>query len=204
MVQGKIPDAVLVRNSDHAAVLEIPRYTNLIHSEADAMVFTCTTDVVPTLYIVRVDQVSQNVLPHQLRQMEGSTFFPAIHRHEILEVLKNSPTVIAGHYMFEGNHYVWTLNTKNGIYSHNPVTWFNGANPEKGYESIELIKVDPATNVLVGSGSHIPSFVMDSDGKTLLAFIRKYYGDDSDSATNRLIDRWTERINEIQANSYLI
>lgn len=203
VVHGKVPDTVLVRESDHAAVLEVPRYTNLIYVDDKAMAFTCSNDGVPMFYIVKVSQVEQNVRPVGLKDLEGSTFFPSLNRREIVAELPELPTVLAGHYFLENNHFVWSLNLRNGIFNHYPISWFNDANPESGFESIELIRVDPTTNVLVGSGSHIPGFVMDADGKTLLAFIRRYRGDELDSATMRQIERWTARIQEISAQPYL-
>lgn len=204
ILQGKIPDTILVRNSDHAAVLEVPRYTQLVFANESMMAFACSADVVPTMYIVTTEQIDATFQATPLKQLEGATFFPAIHRREILSLIENCPPVLAGHYLFEGNFYVWSLNTKNGIFSHNPITWFNGSNPEFGYESIELILADPITGVLIGSGSHIPSFVMDSDGKTLLSFIRRYLDEDLDSVNEKLIERWTERLNSMNSGRYMI
>ncbi len=204
IVHGKVPDTMLVRESDHAAVLEVPRYTNLIFVNEDACAFTCTNDGVPMLYIVKRDQLDQRMQPVGLKDLEGSTFFPSFHRREILAALPDLPVILAGHYFLEDNHYVWSLNTKNGIFSHSPVSWFNDATPEKGFESIELIRTDPSTNVLIGSGSHIPNFVMDADGKTLLAFIRRYRGDELDIQNQRMIERWTDRLNQIQNQAYLV
>lgn len=203
VVHGKVPDTVLVRESDHAAVLEVPRYTNLIYVDNNAMAFTCSNDGVPMFYIVKVAQIERNVQPVGLKDLEGSTFFPSLHRREIVEALPELPSILAGHYFLEENHFVWSLNTKNGIFSHNPLSWFNDSRRETGFESIELIRTDPTTNVLIGSGSHIPSFVMDADGKTLLAFIRRYRDDQADSASTRLIERWTERLQEQVSGSYL-
>lgn len=203
VVHGSVPDTVLVRESDHAAVLEVPRYTNLIYVDETSCALTCSNDGVPTLYIVKMSQIEGNVKPVGLKDLEGSTYFPSLDRRRIVADLPSLPPVVAGHYFLEDDHYVWSLNTRTGEFNHNPVTWFNESMPEKGFESIELIRTDPTTNMLIGSGSHIPSFLMTADGTKLLAFVRGYRNDELDSNSVRLIDKWTERINKIPAKSYL-
>ena len=194
VVHGKVPDTVLVRESDHAAVLEVPRYTNLTYIDESAFALTCTNDGVPILYIVKVSQIEHNVKPVSLKDLEGSTYFPSLNRREIVADLPSLPTILAGHYFLEQNHYIWSLNTKTGEFNHNPLTWFNDSMPEKAFESIELIRTDPTTQVLIGSGSHIPSFVMNAEGTTLLAFIRRYRDEEIDESSMRLIEKWTERL----------
>lgn len=204
IVTGKVPDTVLVRESDHAAVLIVPRYTHLVHADAQACAFTCSNDGVPMFYIVKTSQIEHNVKPISLKELEGSTYFPCLHRREIIADLPGVPTVIAGHYFLEENHYVWSLNTKTGEFNHNPLNWFNDSVYEKGFESVELIRTDPTTNLLIGSGSHIPNFMMTADGTTLLSFLRRYRDEDVDSASIRLIDNWTERLRkQIKEKSYL-
>ena len=198
IIQGKVPDTVLVRESDHAAVLEVPRYTNLVFVDRHSMAFTITNDAVPTFYGVRISQVEHNVEPVSLKKLEGSTYFPSIHRREIISDLPGLPTILAGHYYFENNHFVWILNTKTGVFVHNPMVWFNDSIPEKGFESIELIRTDPTTQVLIGSGSHIPNFVMNIEGNELLAFLRRYHDDEPDAQCMRLIVRWTERLQRLE------
>ena len=194
IVEGKIPDTVLVRDSDYAAVLEVPRYTNLIFANRGTMVFTCTNDSVPVLYIVQRDQVENRLDPISMKKLEGTTFFPALHRREMLRQVPELPELVAGHYFLGLNHFIWVLNTKTGEFDHNPVTWFNESNPESGFESVEVIRVDPKTRMLIGSGAHIPNFVMSLDATTLLTFVRKYRGDEIDPASVRLVEKWTERL----------
>lgn len=194
VVNGKIPDTVLVRKSDHAAVLEVPRYTNLIYVDKESMVFTCSNDSVPVLYVVKRAQVDSNLEPILLKKLEGTTYFPALDRREIIAAIPQLPELIAGHYLMGENHFVWVLNTKTGEYDHQPIRWFNDSGPEMGYESIELIRVDPKTNMLIGMGAHIPNFVMSADGTTLVALVRRYVGDEIDSSSVRLAEKWTERL----------
>ena len=202
VVSGKIPDTVLFRESDHAAVLEVPRYSNLIFANETTMAFTCTDDAVPTLYIVKLSQIENNLEPISLKRLAGSTFFPALNRLEILEAIPDVLEVIAGHYSFRGNHYVWTLNTKTGEYNHVPISWFNDSSPDHGMESVELIRVDPKTKVLIGKGAHIPDFVMSIDGSMLLTFVRKYRDGEIDANTMKLVENWTNRLAG-NAKSYL-
>ena len=194
VVHGKIPDTVLVRQSDHAAVLEVPRYTNLIFANHDTMVFTCTNDSVPVLYVVKLNQVESRIEPISLKKLEQTTYFPALNRRELTALVPGLPELIAGHYFLGHNHFIWVLNTRTGEFDHNPVTWFNDSNPEFGFESIELIRVDPKTRLLIGGGAHIPNFVMSLDGTTLLSFVRRYRDGDLDSASTRLIEKWTDRL----------
>ena len=200
VVGGKVPDAVLFRESDHAAVLELPRYTNLIYQNEDAMMFSCANDGVPTLYIVRRSQVDNFLEPIPLKKLEGTTYFPSLHRREIIAELPGLPALIAGHYFLENQHFVWVLNTKTGEFDHSPISWFNDSGPESGFESIELVRVDPKTNLLIGGGAHIPNFVMSTDGSTLLTFVRSYVGSNIDSGSVRLVEKWTERLNNNQAS----
>jgi hypothetical protein len=194
VVAGKVPDAVLFRESDHAAVLEVPRYTNLIYVDETSMAFTCTNDGVPTLYIVRRPQMDQFLEPVPLKALEGSTYFPSLDRREIVAALPGLPELIAGHYFLGDHHYIWVLNTRTGEFDHNPVRWFNDSGPELGFESIELVRVDLKTKMLVGGGGHIPNFVMSVDGSTLLTFVRRYNDDELDPVSARLVEKWTERL----------
>ncbi|MBI1333815.1 MAG: hypothetical protein GC165_13155 [Armatimonadetes bacterium] len=199
---GKVPDTVLVRKSDHAAVLIVPRYTNLVFCNREACAFTCTNDGVPMFYIVRRSQIDQHVTAVHLKDLEGSTYFPCLDRSRIVADMPGLPSILAGHYFLEDNHYVWTLNTKTGEFNHQPLTWFNNSIREVGFESVELIRTDPMTQILIGSGSHIPSFVMNIEGTTLLAFIRRYKDGEVDEPNMHLIERWTERL-LMQNGSYI-
>jgi hypothetical protein len=194
VVAGKVPDAVLTRESDHAAVLVLPRYSNLVFVNESAMAFTCTNDGIPAIYIVRRSQMDQLLEPIQLKLLEGSTFFPSLNRHEINIELAGIQELLVGHYFIEGQHFIWVLNTRTGVFDHNPVSWFNDLNPDLGYESIELVKVDPKTKMLIGAGAHIPNFVMTADASTLLTFVRDYRNDEIDPVSIRLVEKWTDRL----------
>jgi hypothetical protein len=194
VVHGKIPETVLVRESDHAAVLQIPRYTNILFMNTDSIVFTFTHDSVPAVYVVNRSQIEHRFEPISLKEMEDSTYFPALDRRELVAEVPDIPELITGHYFLGIQHYVWVLNTKTGEFDHNPVTWFNNSSAEIGFESIELVRVDCKTRLLVGMGAHIPNFVMSIDGKTLLTFVRKYRDGELDPASVRLVEKWTERL----------
>ena len=202
VVNGKIPDTVLFRESDHAAVLEVPRYTNLIHHDENAMAFTCSNDSVPILYVVKRSQIENNLEPISLKALADATYFPALNRREIVAEMPGLPELIVGHYFLGRNHFIWVLNTKTGEFDHNPITWFNDSNPEAGFESVELLRVDPKTNMVVGAGAHIPNFVMSSDGTKLLTFVRRYHEDELDLASVRQVEKWTERLRR-QEQAYL-
>jgi hypothetical protein len=202
VVGGKIPDAVLFRESDHAAVLELPRYTNLVYQNANAMFFTCANDGVPTLYIVRRTQVDQFLEPVQLKKLAGSTYFPSLDRIEIIAEFPELPELITGHYFLGENNYIWVLNTRTGEFDHNPISWFNESKPDLGFESIELVQVDPKTNLIIGAGAHIPNFVMSADGSTLLTFVRRHIDEEMDPMSIRLVEKWTDRLQKSQP-SYL-
>lgn len=202
VVAGKVPDAVLCRESDHAAVLELPRYTEQIYSDADSMAFTCCNDGVPTMYIVKRTQLESLLEPAPLKALADSTYFPSLDRREIIKMLPGIPELVVGHYIIESKHYVWVLNTRTGEFDHNPITWFNDSNPELGFESIERVLVDFKTNMLVGGGAHIPNFVMSADGTTLLTFVRNHFDDEMDPMSVRLVEKWTDRLQK-QAPAYM-
>ncbi len=198
VVGGKVPDAVLFRETDHAAVLELPRYTNLIYQSADAMFFTCATDGVPTLYVVRRIQVDKFLEPVAMKKLVGSTYFPSLDRLEIISEFSDLPELIAGHYLMSNKYYIWVLNTRTGEFDHNPITWFNDSNPDLGFESIELVQIDPKTNLIIGGGAHIPNFVMSVDGSTLLTFVRNHVEQEMDPMSIRLVEKWTDRLQKHQ------
>lgn len=202
VVAGKVPDAVLYRESDHAAVLVLPRYSNLVYADKESLAFTCCNDSVPMLYIVKRSQIDLYLEPVQLKALSGSTFFPSLDRKEIMALMPGISEIITGHYIIENTHFIWVLNTRTGEFDHNPITWFNGSNPELGFESIELVKVDPKTNMIVGSGAHIPNFVMSPDGTTLLTFVRNHIEQEMDPMSIRLVEKWTERLQR-QAPAYM-
>lgn len=198
VVNGKVPDTVLFRQSDHAAVLEVPRYTNLIYIDDASMVFTCSNDSVPVLYIVQRSQIEHNLEPISLKSMEGTTYFPALDRREIIASVPGLPELVAGHYFLGNDHYVWVLNSKTGEFDHHPISWFNNSNPEVGFESVELVRVDLKTGMLIGMGAHIPSFVMSADAATLLTFVRRYIDDEVDPISIRLVEKWTSRLQKAE------
>jgi hypothetical protein len=198
VVGGKVPDAVLFRESDHAAVLEVPRYTNLIFVDETSMAFTCSNDGVPTLYIVKKSQMDQFLEPVPMKSLGGSTYFPSLDRLQIMAELPGLPELIAGNYFLGDKHFIWVLNTRTGEFDHHPVSWFNDSNPDLGFESIELVRIDPKTNQIIGGGAHIPNFVMARDGSTLLTFVRRHLDDEMDPMSVSLIEKWTDRLQKQQ------
>ncbi|HLP00085.1 MAG TPA: hypothetical protein VK171_15930, partial [Fimbriimonas sp.] len=189
-----VPDTVLVRTSDHAAVLEIPRYTHLLHASGNLALFTCSKDVVPTIYVFDTASVTGVTTPMKLKKMEGVTFFPSIHGEEIKTKAGQLPKRLCGYYLVEKFFFIWIWNTQTGEFFHQPLAWFNGSNPDTGYESLETLMIDPSTGLLIGSGSHIPNFVMSADGSKLLAFSRQYNDGELSAPKLKQIDRWITRI----------
>lgn len=197
-----VPDTVLVRTSDHAAVLEIPRYTHLLHASGNLALFACSKDVVPTIYVFNTASVNGATSPMKLKKMEGVTFFPSIHGPEIKQKAGSLPTRLCGYYLVEKFFYIWIWNTQSGEFSHQPLSWFNGSNPDTGYESLETLMIDPSTGLLIGSGSHIPNFVMSGDGSKLLAFSRQYNDGEMSTPKMKQIDRWITRIHKSKNYAY--
>ena len=133
------------------------------------MAFTCCNDSVAILYVVHRCQVEDNLEPICLKKLADATYFPALNRAEIMGKMPRLPELLVGHYFLGESHFIWMLNTKTVEFDHNPITWFNNSNPVIGFESVELLRVDPKTNMIIGAGTHIPNFVMSSDGTKLLS-----------------------------------
>lgn len=198
-----VPDTVLVRATDHAAVIEIPRYTHLIHANGSQAVFTCSKDIVPTLYVVDKRDVVEGMSPVKLKQLENVTFFPIIHGEEIRKKVADMPTKICGYNLVDKYFYIWTWNSVTGEFSHQPLGWFNMSNPDTGYESLETLIIDPSTGLLLGSGTHIPNFVLAPDGSKLIAFVRQYdAGGEVVPNKVRQIEKWSARLQKSSNYAY--
>jgi hypothetical protein len=165
------------------------------------MLFYNVKDPVPTLYHVRVADLGKDDIVSTIRTGQNSTYYPLINRKEILQNIANLPPVVVGHYRYNQEHFVWTWNTEKNTTSHVPLCWFNDA-PREWHESIDVLRMDWSSGLLVGAGHGMPMFVLSSDGQQLLAFVREYRGGSVTNDSNRLIVDWTERISRQVGHAY--
>lgn len=190
--QIPVPEAVLSRNSDHAAVVTVDRYTNLVHADSTHVVLTSVRDVVPCLHVIELASLNAAPPVPSYRNLPESTYFPFVNRTELRERVPGLPRHIHGYYIVKDRYFVWTWDSHTGHFSHQEIEWFNRSMPDRGTHSIEKIARDRATGILVGEGAGIPPFVMTPDGSKLLAFVRTYSVHGQPMNTD-LINHWRER-----------
>jgi hypothetical protein len=197
-----VPEAVLARDSDHKAVLVAHRYSFPVFVDDESIVLARANDSVPSLYITTRKELDSITEIIEVTSHNGHCYFPSINRQEILNAVPNLPSLIAGHYHLEGVQYVWSWRSNTGEFNHKPLSWFQDSHPVSGRESVELVRTDPATGLIIGAGAGIPSFVMTPDFNRLIGFIRKYRDGKVDESSVELMGKWGERMMKQYAESY--
>lgn len=191
--QVPVPETVLSRDSDHAAVVIFDRYSNLVYAGDHHVVVSNVKDVVPTLHVIALGQLAGTSLG-SYRKLENSTYFPFVNRSELRAAVPELPKHIVAHYLLKDQYFVWTWDSQTGMRSHHSLEWFNRSRPDMLSESIMKLTRDPISGLIVGEGNGIPPFVMSADGSKLMALLRTY-DDTSGRVTNaNLIERWRERL----------
>jgi hypothetical protein len=198
-----VPEAVLARDTDHNTVMIAQRYSYPVFVDDETIVLARSNDSVPAIYVAKVNELNTTLEPPlQVTKHNGHCFFPSLNRAEINEMVPNLPALMVGHYFLEGAQYVWSWRPKTGEFHHLPLDWYNNSNPAIGRESIEMLRTDPSTGLVIGSGANIPSFVMTPDFKRMIGFIRTYKDGKLDESSVGLINRWNDRIAKQFGPSY--
>jgi hypothetical protein len=194
-VEGNpIPEAVLADAETHRAVFVAGHYSYPIFVDDEVIVLVRSNDSTPAIYIVRVEELRSQSDLFVATKHNGHCYFPFLNRSEILQLCPNLPTLIASHYKIEDKVFVWSWKPHSGIYVNEELSWFNSCTSAAKFESIELIRVDTATGLIIGMGTGVPNFVMDSEFKKIIGFARRHKDDTLDEKSETLIQSWTDRI----------
>jgi len=189
----------LVRLSDLKRVLDIPRYTTLVHSNTNSLCFTQFNCPSPTIFLVDVNQLTDTQDMKNLSQFRLNL---VLNTARLKSIATQLPAIIAQPYRLGNKFYVWSWNSLTSELNHLPVFWFNSAQPDTMIETIESLVHDPESNRLIGTGARIPNFVMSADASRLIGFIRIYEDQLAKEAADRKIRVWTERL-QIARTAYL-
>lgn len=202
--QIPVPETVISRNHDHAALVIIERYSNPVLVSDSHVVLSNVKDVVPTLRVISLKDIEGLSAPVNCRALENSTYFPFVQRAELRALVPGLPQHICAHYMVGDRYFVWTWDSVSGMRSHHALSWFNDTNPDLLTESITKLVRDPISGFLIGEGNSVPPFVLSADGSKLLSFIRTYDENSGRMTNAHLVDKWRERLGTDASRAILL